>query len=74
MALCFVERHSSRGGPEVEDTSLQFKLKRVADQKSVKRVELEKETDTKRLSAREKSIHLFKQTPVYQRYLKLVPK
>ena len=40
----------------------------------MKRVELDKETDPKRLAVRERAIKLFKEAPVYKRYVRLVPK
>ncbi|QDZ20699.1 histone RNA hairpin-binding protein [Chloropicon primus] len=74
--LRFLERHTRKvdaGG--VTSTTRVFALtEHRSKQLGVKRADLEKETDMRRLQQRQKQINIAKQSEAYKKYIQLVPK
>lgn len=71
--LRFLERHA-RKGVEVVTTTRHFDLPRSSPTVQVKRADLERETDPRRLQQRQKQIDIGKKSEAYQRYVQRVPK
>ena len=71
--LRFRERHA-RKGVEVVTTTRHFDLPLSSPTVQVKRADLERETDPRRLQQRQKQIDIGKKSEAYQRYVQRVPK
>ena len=78
MAGRFLDRHlhASRAG-DVRSTTATFSVARPRQQQQaprVRRADLERESDARRLQQRQKQIDIGKKSEAYKRYLQLVPK
>ena len=77
MALAFLARHE-REGRGAGFTTASFALSSAAPRPghggAPKRVDLERETDERRLTQRQKQIDIGKQCEAYKKYARLVPK
>jgi len=75
MALRFLERQARKiSSVNVTTNTFLISPSRDSNTLKVRRVDLERETDPKRLSQRQKQIKIGKDSEIYKKYIQLVPK